>query len=62
MGESGRRAGGSGIHHNSECQEGWESWGEMAQCPPASGGVEEAVAVGDLGLGLSYLCWGCVWE
>lgn len=55
--ESGRkRAGESGIHHDSQCHEGWESWGGMAQSRREPGGVEEAAGVGGWEPGLSHLC------
>lgn len=55
--QSGKKtAGWSAIHHEVECQEGWEYWGGRAPTPLGPGGLEEAAEAGGSGRGLCCLC------
>lgn len=58
--QSGRKTEvGSAIHHEAECQEGWECLVERAPTRPGPGGLEEAAGAGGSGRGCC-LCWGSV--
>lgn len=60
--QSGRKTvGGSAVHREAECQEGWEFWGGRAPTRPGHVGLEEAAGAGGSGRGLGCLCWGGVW-